>query len=351
METKDFKNIVVVCHSGSHAYGTNIETSDVDVRGIFCADAVNIRTPFFPVKEVKMEDEEDGKMYELTNFMKLYLDMNPNILELLWVDESNVLQTSEAYKVLREYSPKMLSRKVAFTFSGYALGQMKRIKGHNKWNNQPQSTEPPVRIDYVKLQHSFAGYPINARDFSLRNYRYGWKLIPYGNDIYGLIRGDLNDRSYNDDGSLFKIDYDAFTDEEKATPPLMILKMCEEEYKASKELHRGYWEWKGNRNESRSALEEKFGFDTKHAMHAVRLLRMGEEILREGIVHVKRADAKDLLAIRNGEWSYEQLLAFAEDKDKLIREELYHSSHLPKNGDPHFAAKVLMEVQDLFWNK
>ena len=52
-----------------------------------------------------------------------------------------------------------------------------------------------------------------------------------------------------------------------------------------------------------------------------------------------------------GEWSYEQLLAFAEDKDKLIREELYHSSHLPKNGDPHFAAKVLMEVQDLFWNK
>ena len=77
----------------------------------------------------------------------------------------------------------------------------------------------------------------------------------------------------------------------------------------------------------------------------------GEEILTEGIVRVKRPDAKELLAIRNGEWSYEQLLDFAEGKDKLIRETLYKTSHLPKTVDQKLAAKVLMEVQDLCWNK
>lgn len=85
--------------------------------------------------------------------------------------------------------------------------------------------------------------------------------------------------------------------------------------------------------------------------HVVRLIRMGEEILTEGIVHVKRPDAKELLAIRNGDWSYEQLLAFAEGKDKLIRETLYKTSHLPKTVDQKLAAKVLMEVQDLVWNQ
>jgi len=45
-------------------------------------------------------------------------------------------------------------------------------------------------------------------------------------------------------------------------------------------------------------LEAKFGFDTKHAMHLIRLLRMAREILETGVVHVKRPDAEELSAIR-----------------------------------------------------
>ncbi|AEZ66297.1 hypothetical protein phiTE_131 [Pectobacterium phage phiTE] len=37
-----------------------------------------------------------------------------------------------------------------------------------------------------------------------------------------------------------------------------------------------------NRNAARHELEEKFGYDTKHAMHLVRLLRMSQEILETG---------------------------------------------------------------------
>ncbi len=45
------ENLIVKHKAGSHAYGTQIETSDEDHRGIFVADPINIRTPFFKVEE------------------------------------------------------------------------------------------------------------------------------------------------------------------------------------------------------------------------------------------------------------------------------------------------------------
>lgn len=129
-------NLLVRHLGGSHAYGTSLPTSDVDYRGIFCADPVNVRTPFFPVREAEVQDEEDTKYYELAHFMKLCLDCNPNIVETLWVDDEDIVVRTPAYDLLRENREALLSSKVAFTFSGYALAQLKRIKGHNKWLTQ-----------------------------------------------------------------------------------------------------------------------------------------------------------------------------------------------------------------------
>jgi uncharacterized protein len=129
-------NMLVKHYAGSHAYGTNIASSDVDFRGIFIADPVNIRTPFYPIKEVDDSSEEDTKFYELFQFMKLTLDCNPNVVETLWIAEQDIVHSTPAYDMLREAAPKLLSSKIAFTTSGYALSQLKRIKGHNKWINQ-----------------------------------------------------------------------------------------------------------------------------------------------------------------------------------------------------------------------
>mgnify|MGYP001607055563 CR=1 FL=1 len=46
----------------------------------------------------------------------------------------------------------------------------------------------------------------------------------------------------------------------------------------------------------------------KHAMHLVRLMRMCKEILITCEVVVKRPDREELLAIRNGAWSYYKLI-------------------------------------------
>jgi len=71
--------------------------------------------------------------------------------------------------------------------------------------------------------------------------------------------------------------------------------------------------WKKERNPARRDLEVKSGYDTKHASHLVRLMRMGYEILTTGQVIVKRPDAEELLLIKNGGWSYERVMEYKEE--------------------------------------
>src|SRR4029077_14614567 len=60
--------------------------------------------------------------------------------------------------------------------------------------------------------------------------------------------------------------------------------------------------------------------NSKHAMHLVRLLRMGYEIITTGQVIVKRPDREELLAIRNGAKTYEEIIAYAEEMEAKIAE-------------------------------
>ncbi len=106
----------------------------------------------------------------------------------------------------------------------------------------------------------------------------------------------------------------------------------EKRYRAAKQEWDSYCKWKSDRNPKRAAIEAKHGFDLKHAMHLVRLIRMSREILETGKVLVKRPDAEELLAIRNGAWSYEKIVEFAEAEDKAL-EEVMKNSKLPKVSD------------------
>lgn len=339
------ENMLVKHYAGSLAYGTNLPTSDVDFRGIFCADPVNVRTPFFKVKECEDKNEEDTKLYELTHFFQKCLDCNPNIVETLWVEESDIIQTTDAYKYLRENREELLSSKIAFTTSGYAHAQLKRIKGHNKWINNPQDEEPPRQIDFVSLVQWYG--PEKMFKINLEEFLDGYRLVPYGGNIFGIVRWDGYSTYDWRDFTLNTV----FEGETHETGmPIGIIKYNKEEYNIAKDKWKQYWEWKENRNEARSELEEKYGYDTKHAMHLVRLLRMGIEALRGDGIIVKRPDAEELLAIRDGAWTYEEVLAYAADMD-LKSKEMYKNTVLRKKPNLKTAAKILMNAQDMVWNE
>jgi len=338
-------NLLVKHYAGSHSYGTSLPTSDVDIRGVFCADPINIRTPWFVVRETEVEEDEDTKLYELTHFLKLCLDCNPNIIETLWVDRNDILSTTPAYEMLRDARYMLLSSKIAFTTSGYAIAQLKRIKGHNKHINNPQPEETPKPYQFLSVVQWF-GKEKNL-NVDLESFCDGHRLVPYGNDLFGVYPWKFH-RLYDYKGNL-----NTQFDENRADlgAPLMLVKWNKKVYEDAKENHRKYWDWKNNRNEARSELEEKFGYDTKHAMHLVRLMRMGVEALREGEIIVKRPDAQELLDIRRGVMTYEEVVDYAEAMDNEIRGVWYKKTHLRKRPDVKFAANLLMELQDTVWSK
>lgn len=336
-------NMIVKHLAGSLAYGTNLPTSDIDYRGVFCADPINLLTPFYTVREATDMDEEDTKLYELAHFMKLTLDCNPNIVETLWVDEDDITFSTPAYEFLRSHRSEFLSSKIAFTTSGYAIAQLKRIKGHNKWINNPQTVEPPRQIDFVSMVQYFGEEKMLK--FNIEEHRDNFRLKPYGGSLFGMVL-EFGTQLYSDDFTLNTV----YEEEKSKDTPIALLKFNKEEYNLAKDKHANYWTWKNNRNETRSALEEEHGYDTKHAMHLVRLLRMGKEALEEGVLKVKRPDAQELLDIRHGSWTYDQCVAYAEEMDNLIRGDLYKNTSLPKKPNLLNAANVLMETQRLIWN-
>jgi len=74
----------------------------------------------------------------------------------------------------------------------------------------------------------------------------------------------------------------------------------------------------------RAELVEQHGYDVKFAYHVVRLLLEVEQILVACDIDLER-DREQLKAIRRGEWSLDQLDAWAQDKEKAL-EALYHTS-------------------------
>lgn len=324
------KNRIFECLSGSHAYGMALPTSDVDYRGIFVAPPVSVVTPFFPVEQTN--GPGDRVLYEVSKFLKLAIDQNPNIMELLWVDDSDIIFRTPTYNLLRENRYSLLSSKVVHTYTGYAFQQLKRIKGHSKWINNPQPEKPPRQYDYLRflldVPHALRGH------FSLHRL--------YDN-VYAVYR-NVGSNICDANGVLIQ-NVPMPANEE----PVTLAVFAREDYERDFNNWKSYWDWKKNRNKKRSELEEKHGYDTKHGSHLVRLLRMGKEILRDGVVNVKRPDAEELLAIRNGSMSYDEIIQYADEVQAEIYE-LAETTQLPKTVSPKFAASLLMEVYEYHWN-
>lgn len=295
-------NLILEVLTGSRAYGFHNEDSDWDSRGIFIATE-NERLGFAHPVEQYAPGKQDRTIYEIKKFIELASGCNPNILELLWSDPSDVKFVNEWGQILIDNRSLFLSKKAKHTFSGYAFSQLKRIKGHKKWINQPQKKDAPKVEDYI-VTRSFPEIEAELKEEGL----------------------DIISSSPKQEFQIFNKDG----------------------YKTAFRQWRDYWEWKHERNPVRAKLEEAHGFDTKHACHLIRLLRMGIEILKDGVVLVKRPDAEELRAIRNGAYDYEKIFEMAENLMIEI-DEAYEASRLPKNVDIDAANDLLINITKNYW--
>lgn len=95
---------------------------------------------------------------------------------------------------------------------------------------------------------------------------------------------------------------------------------------------------------------EKFGYDCKNAAHLIRLLKMGIEALLTEEINVARHDAKQLKAIKQGEWTLKQIETEAERLQHLL-DDAFVKCNLPSRPNYQKAEKLLISIlkQNLYY--
>lgn len=303
-------NLIFMTLAGSHMYGTNVPGSDVDKRGV-CVPPKEVLLGFANNFEQQDYPREDTTVYSLKKFMYLASNCNPNIIELLFAPKEAIIKTSDVWETIRERRHEFLSSKAYHTFTGYAIGQLKRIKTHRNWLLNPPDHKP------------------TRSEFGLEEKGQGVRELSKGVDASEL------------------------------DPSVISVIEKEKRYKTALTQWNQYQNWKKSRNPQRSALEAEYGYDTKHAMHLVRLLRMGKEILTTGDLTVRRSDADELLDIRKGKWSYDDLISslvepLQEELDRIYEDlkEAYSNQEktvVPHRVDINELSKLCAEVHEKFW--
>jgi len=88
-------------------------------------------------------------------------------------------------------------------------------------------------------------------------------------------------------------------------------------------------------------FDKKVGYKCKYAMHMVRLVRMAEEILRDGEIHVLRPDADELLDIRQGGMTYADAVLYMGLMDSRLDRLV---SDLPRSADHKFWDELCVDI-------
>lgn len=116
---------------GSMAYGLAREGSDVDLLGVFVAPTVQVAgLDWSPRREsrVTVTVGPDSCAHEVGKFLRLALQCNPTLLELLWLPADGLTVSDEWGHDLRRLRTAVLSeRAVRAAYGGYARQQAGKL--------------------------------------------------------------------------------------------------------------------------------------------------------------------------------------------------------------------------------
>lgn len=109
---------------------------------------------------------------------------------------------------------------------------------------------------------------------------------------------------------------------------------------------------RGQKRTKRPELEEKFGYDTKYAMHVLRLGMQGFELMATGRMTYPMAepDREFLLSVRNGKYPFDEILHRASNLEAMLKGSMdSNNSPLPEFPDRPAVQKWMCSVYLSQW--
>lgn len=301
-DNSDLAHCLYLTLSGSHGYGTSTPSSDVDLRGVLAEPA---RCLYGLSSFEQFEDREtDTVIYGLRKYITLCVNANPNALELLGTEEDSIAYITEAGQLLKDNAGLFLTQRVISSFGNYATAQLRRLTNalcHDHYS--------------AAEQEHYLCQTLNGQ-------------LSHFNSVYTpLGKGGMEMYLDEENQLLFDVNL-------KGYPVRDFVGIYSEMNSTlkvySKLNHRG-------RKKDDAHLY-------KHAMHLIRLLITGTDILAgKGILTKRRLEHDLLMDIRNGKYSYEEITALS-DEYRAKFEAAAKATQLPKEPDITAVEKLMQQI-------
>lgn len=334
--------------AGSKAYGLDTATSDTDIKGVF----VLPKEMFYGLEYTAQVSNKTNDIvyYELKRFVELLAKNNPNMLELLCTPTDKVLLKHPVMDLLQ---PELFVSKLCEqTFANYAFTQIKKAYGLEKKIMQPMDKERKSVLDFCFVYEG--GYAKPVKEYfdakQLQIEKAGLAAITHLKDCYNLFYSDTHyyagiiKKENANDVCLSSIP--------KAEQPMAMLYFNKDGYSAYCKQYLEYRDWVDKRNEERYNKTMQHGkkYDAKNMMHVFRLLLVAKEIATEGKVNVFRKDRDFLLAIKEGQFEYDELV----EKATALKDELpllYKQSALMDEPDVKLIEETLIKMREVYYGE
>lgn len=270
--------IILLGLGGSHAYGTNIKTSDLDIRGC----AVNSKSEILTNENFEqfVNVDTDTTIYSFNKLIHLLSNCNPNTIEMLGLKPEHYLYLSPVGKELLDNKHLFLSKRAVQSFGGYAYSQLRRLD-----NKAARLVGQAEREQHILNSIKNASYDFPNKYFPI-SYNFPDEHLPMSENSIQL---------YIDKSEQEDFDTEIFMDINLSHYPLRDYKSM---WSEMNNIVKDYSKI-GKRNQH--AIEH--GKLSKHMMHLVRLYLMVLDILeRKEIITYREKNHDLLMQIRNGDF-------------------------------------------------
>lgn len=361
MNKEDIKDwIVFEVLVGSHAYGTNIEGSDEDIKGVYIQPPEDVLERGY---QEQISISKDETYYELRRFIELCCTNNPTMLELLYSPEDCIIYKHSIMDKILANKDKFLSKSCRWSFGGYAISQIEKASGlEKKLNWEKDRIERKDILDFcyiTELDEDTGYYPggsFTIKEFldfyNIKQEWIGLTCLPHFRNIYNVFldfdnqynyKGIVSNISASNDISLSSIP--------KGQKRIGILHFNKDQYSVHCKEYNEYQKWLENRNTERYVDIENHGqkIDGKNLLHCVRLLDVGIEVAKEKTINVRRPNAKYLIEIRRGKHNLENILKACKERIEEL-DTAYKESTLPDTANRSFFMSLLPKLRKEFYD-